>query len=70
MVKALTSEAPDYQGMVPLHVKHDADLSFTRFFSHDGKSALGNALRIQADVKHFINLPAIETVAMREYVLR
>ena len=66
----LTPDAPDFQGIVPLHVKHDSDLSFSRFFSHNGKSALANALCIQADVKRFIDLSTIETVAMREYVLR
>lgn len=65
----LTEGSPTYDGIVPLYLKNDADLTFSNFFSADNNNALFNALRIQSDVKNFINLDVIETVAMREFVI-
>ncbi len=62
-------DAPVFNAIVPLHLERDEDLKFSTFFTHDGGSALANALRIYNDVKQFIDMAAIETVAMREYVL-
>lgn len=62
-------DAPVFDAIVPLHIQKDDYLSFSVFFSHDGRSAFANALRIYNDVKQFIDMSGIETVAMREYVL-
>ena len=67
--QALTENAPSYDGIVPLYVENDKDIAFSNFFSADGKNPFFNALRIQSDVNHFINLDLIETVPMREFVI-
>jgi len=62
-------EPPVFDAIVPLHLDKDEDLKFSKFFTHDGRSAFANALRILNDVKQFIDMKGIETVAMREIVV-
>lgn len=71
VVMAISNNAPGYDGIVPLHMQTDTELEdFSKFFGADGNWAVANALRIQADVSHFIDLDKIEATAMREYVMR
>ena len=71
VVKALSADAPVYEGIVPLHMQKDEDLTdFSNFFAADGNWAIYNAMRIQSDVSNFIDLDHIEATAMREYVMR
>ncbi len=71
VVKALNANAPVYEGIVPLHMQQDQDLTdFSKFFGNDGHWALYNAMRIQNDVSNFIDLDHIEATAMREYVMK
>ena len=69
VAEALTPDAPNYAGIVPLHLENDSDLNFNNFFSGDGNNPIATSLRVQADVSNFIDLSKIETTAMREYVL-
>lgn len=67
--QTITQNSPNYDGIVPLYLKNDEDIGFTKFFGANGGNPLFNALRIQSDVKKFINLNLIETIAMREFVI-
>ena len=69
VINSLDGSEPVFDAIVPLHLARDEDLKFSRFFSHDGRFGLANALRIYNDVSQFIDMTGIETVAMREYVL-
>ncbi len=57
-----------FDAIVPLHLQHDSDIEFSRFFAADGNSPLKNALRIQSDVERFIDMDKIQTVPMRQFI--
>lgn len=68
VVEAITENAPEYNGIVELHLYEVEDLTdLNRFF---GGNFIINALRIDFDVSHFINMNTIEVTAMNEYILK
>lgn len=68
VVKAMTADAPPYNGIVGLHFQSDEDLTdLNRFF---GGNFLVNSLRIGVDVYNFIDMKSIEVIAMTEYIIK
>ncbi len=66
--KAITQDAPDYDGIVELHLIQENDLTdLDRFF---GGNFLVNGLRINNDVNNFIDMDTIEVTAMTEHILK
>ena len=64
------NDAPRFAGIVPLSVEHEHDLSIKKFFSANDGFFLRNMFCILSDVRNFLDLKQIQTISMREYVLK
>ncbi len=68
VTEALTENAPNYDGIVGLHMENTADLTdLNRFLA--GKIVYWG-LRVQVDVLNFLNMNTIEVSAMSEHILK
>ncbi len=66
--EAITADAPDYDGIVELHLREIKDLTDVNLFF--GGNFIVNGLRINNDVMQFIDMNTIEVTAMKEYILK
>ena len=68
VVKPITADAPDFNGIVGLYLREVKDMTkLNRFF---GGNILVNAPRIGIDVNKFIDMKRVEVTAMTEYILK
>lgn len=67
VIRPITENAPHINAIVGLHAKQDSDITHLHtFFGKD----LRNSLRVNANVKRFIDMDSLNVNTMREWILR